>query len=290
MKVKDSRYWIFDSINYTLLMFIALLMIFPFWNILMTSFTAPHLVYEGRLMFWPQEVTFVAYETVFQYPQFLTALQNTIFITIIGTLFSMFLTIILSYPLSKKYLKGSQTMMFLVFFTMLFSGGIIPTYILVKSLGLLNTLWSLVIPHALSAFNVIIMVTFFRSIEPALEDSARIDGCNDISVLFRIIVPTSMPIIATLTLFYAVSQWNVFFHALMFISDSDKMTLQVLLRQILIQLTSDSLSDALQSEIPQIAVTVKMSLIIIATLPIMLVYPFLQKYFTQGIMIGSIKG
>jgi len=202
----------------------------------------------------------------------------------------MLLTVMLAYTLSKRRVIGSTFMLFAVFFTMLFNGGIIPLYLLVKLLGLMDNLWSLILPNALSAFNIIIMVSFYRSIPEELEDSARIDGANDIGILFRIIVPTSLPIIATLTLFYAVGQWNTFFHAVMFINNPDNYTLQVLLRQLLILMTSDAVNAALTNDVPKIGVTVKLAMVIVSTVPILIVYPFLQKYFTKEVMIGSIKG
>ncbi|MDF2925807.1 MAG: transporter permease [Paenibacillaceae bacterium] len=285
----QKNYW-FEAFNYTLLAGIALLMIFPFWNVLATSFSAPHLVYEGKLMFWPKDATLIAYETVFQNRQFLQTFSNTVFVTVFGTLLSMALTITLAYPLSKKHVMGSSTMLFIAFFTMLFSGGIIPSYLLIKQLHLLNTLWSLIVPSALSVFNLMIMISFFRSVPQELEESAKLDGCNDIGVLFRIVIRISMPVIATLTLFYAVSKWNIFFQAIMYNSDANKMTLQVLLRQILVQMTSDAVDAAMSGDVPKIGVTVKMAMIIIATVPMLLIYPFLQKYFAKGAMIGSIKG
>lgn len=283
----QRSFW-FDSINYALLASLALLMIFPFWNVLATSFSAPHHVYEGKLMFWPQEFTTIAYDTVFHNRLFIQTLQNSIFVAVVGTILSMALTISLAYPLSKKRLKGATGMLFLAFFTLLFNGGIIPSYMLVRSLGLLNSLWSLIIPSALSVFNLMIMVSFFRSVPQEIEESAKIDGSNDIGILLRIVVPLSLPVIATLTLFYAVSKWNIFFQAVMFNSDTTKMTLQVLLRQILMQLTDEAVET--NADIPRIGATVKMAMIIIATVPILLVYPFFQKYFAKGAMIGSIKG
>jgi len=269
---------------------VALLMIFPFWNVLASSLTTPHLVYEGEMIFWPKDFSFVAYETIFRTSNFIQVFKNTVFITVVGTALSMLLTVMLAYTLSKRRVAGSTFMLFAVFFTMLFNGGIIPTYLLVKMLGLMDNLWALILPNALSAFNIIIMVSFYRSIPEELEDSAKIDGANDIGILFRIIVPTSLPIIATLTLFYAVAQWNTFFHAVMFINNPDNYTLQVLLRQLLILMTSDAVNAALSNDVPKIGVTVKLAMVIVSTVPILFVYPFLQKYFTKGVMIGSIKG
>jgi len=290
MRHKTRGAQLFDILNYTILGLLALLMSFPFWNVVVGSLSSPHLVYEGQMMLWPREFSLVAYKTIFNTSNFMRVFENTVFITVVGTIISMILTVMLAYTLSKKKVFGSTFMLFLVFFTMLFQGGIIPTYLVVKSLGLINSLWSLILPNALNAFYIIIMVSFFRAIPEELEDSAKIDGCNDVGVLFRIIVPTSLPIIATLTLFYSVSQWNMFFHAVMFISNPDNYTLQVLLRQILIMMTSDALDAALSEDVPKIGVTVKLAMIIVSSVPILLVYPFLQKYFAKGVMIGSIKG
>ncbi|WP_079914525.1 carbohydrate ABC transporter permease [Paenibacillus sp. 32352] len=288
MKIQKSIW--FEAVNYTLLGLMALLMVFPFWNVFVLSFSTAHLVYEGQLLFWPKQWTSIAYDTVFHNRQFIQTFYNTVFVTVAGTILSMLLTISLAYPLSKKHVKGTSVMLFLAFFTMLFNGGIIPSYLLVKELGMLNSLWSLIVPSALSVFNLMIMVSFFRSVPQELEESAKIDGSNDMGVLARIVMPISLPVIATLTLFYAVSKWNIFFQAVMYNSDVSKMTLQVLLRQILVQMTSEAVDAAMSGDAPKIGVTVKMAMIIIATVPILLIYPFLQKYFAKGAMIGSVKG
>ena len=279
-----------DFIIHGFLVLTALLMIFPFWNVLASSFTTPYLIIEGEMLFLPKEFSIAAYTAIFSTSNFMRVFRNTLFITVFGTALSILITVMLAYALSKKRMFGSTFLLFMVFFTMLFGGGIIPLYLLVKNLGLIDKLWSLILPNALNAFNVIVMVTFFRSVPEELEDSAKIDGANDIGILFRIIVPTSLPIIATLTLFYAVAQWNTFFHAVMFINSPDRYTLQVLLRQLLIVMTSDAVDAALSNDVPKIGVTVKLAMIIVSTVPILLVYPFLQKYFAKGVMIGSIKG
>ncbi|MEC0212013.1 carbohydrate ABC transporter permease [Paenibacillus ehimensis] len=288
MKPQKGR--LFEAVNGVLLGLLALLMIFPFWNVLVTSLSSPHLVFEGQLLLWPKGWSTIAYDTVFKNQQFIQTFKNTIFVTVIGTALSMLLTTTLAYPLSKKSVHGSAVMLFIAFFTMLFSGGIIPSYLLVKELHMLNTLWALIVPSALSVFNLMIMVSFFRSVPAELEESAKMDGCNDIGVLARIIVPISLPVLATLTLFYAVSKWNIFFQAVMYNSAVDKMTLQVLLRQILVQMTNEAVDAAMSGDTPRIGVSVKMAMIVIATVPILLIYPFLQKYFAKGTMIGSIKG
>lgn len=287
MKLRKGFNW-FEGLNWLVLGLLALLMVFPFWSVLAMSVSNPDAVYEGLFLLWPKGFTSVAYSSVFANTLFLRALQNSIIVTVAGTVMSMLLTISLAYPLSKKAIIGSSTMLFLAFFTMLFSGGIIPTYMLVKELGMLNSLWSLIVPSALSVFNLMIMVSFFRSVPAELEESAKIDGSNDIGILARIIIPISLPVIATLTLFYAVSKWNIFFQAVMFNGNPEQMTLQVLLRQMLLQTTSEAVDAS--SNIPNIGASIKMAMIIIATVPILIIYPFLQKYFAKGAMIGSIKG
>jgi len=279
-----------DVINYTSLTIISLVMIYPFWNVFVGSLSQPHLVQQGMLMFVPQGFSLAAYVTIFNTDNFLRVFGNTVFITIVGTALSMILTITLSYTLSKKRVIGATATLFLVFFTMLFQGGIIPTYLVVKSVGLIDSLWALMLPNAISAFNVLLMVTFFRSVSVEIEESGQIDGCNDIGILFRLIIPTALPILATLTLFYAVSQWNMFMQAVLYVNDTGKYTLQVLLRQMLFQMTNRDLDETLRENIPNIATTVKFSMIIVATVPILLVYPFLQKYFTKGALLGSVKG
>ncbi|WP_246320564.1 carbohydrate ABC transporter permease [Paenibacillus qinlingensis] len=287
MKLRKGFNW-FEGLNWLMLGLLALLMVFPFWSVLAMSFSKPEAVYEGLFLLWPKGLTSVAYSAVFSNTLFLRALKNSIIVTVAGTALSMLLTISLAYPLSKKAIIGSSTMLFLAFFTMLFSGGIIPTYMLVKELGMLNSLWSLIVPSALSVFNLMIMVSFFRSVPAELEESAKIDGSNDIGILARIIIPISLPVIATLTLFYAVSKWNIFFQAVMFNGNPEQITLQVLLRQMLLQTTSEAVDAS--SNIPNIGASIKMAMIIIATVPILVIYPFLQKYFAKGAMIGSIKG
>ncbi|MBD2846519.1 carbohydrate ABC transporter permease [Paenibacillus sp. IB182496] len=281
---------IFDGLNVIILGTIAALMLFPLWIVLVKSVSVAHVVTEGGLMFWPEGFTLSAYETIFQRRNFLNVFANTIVITVLGTAISMILTTCLSYPLSKKRVAGSTVMLFLVFFTMLFNGGLVPNYLVVREVGLLDTLWALMLPQAIQAFNVIIMVSFFRTIPQELEESAKIDGANDLIILFRIVVMTSLPVIATLTLFYAVNQWNTYFQAVLYINSEQNQVLQVLLRQLILQLNNQEVIQDDVANLHQVAVTVKQAMVIVATLPILLIYPFLQKYFAKGVMIGSIKG
>jgi putative aldouronate transport system permease protein len=201
----------------------------------------------------------------------------------------MILTSFMAYALSRKYLHGRGIFNFIVVFTMLFSGGMIPSFILVQSLGLIDSLWALILPSAISAYNMIIMRNFFQGIPDSLEESAKMDGCSDWGVFFRIILPLSLPSIATISLFYAVSYWNTYQSAILYINDSAKWPIQVLLRQIVI-VSSGMNADAASVDVVPPAQSVKMAVIVVATLPMLIAYPFVQKYFVKGAMVGSVKG
>lgn len=217
------------------------------------------------------------------------SLGVSVYITVIGTFINLLFTSLMAYPLSRRYLRGRQPILLGVLFTMLFSGGMIPTYFVVKSLHLTDTLWSLMLPTAISAFNLIVLKNFFQAIPDELEDAAKIDGCNDVSVLFRIVLPLSMPAMATFSLFYAVAHWNSFFSAVIYINDSEKWPVQVWLREIVI-LAQSRIGDTSIEETEIQPLTIRMAVIVFSTIPIMLVYPFLQKHFAKGVMLGSVKG
>lgn len=280
---------IFDAVNYTLLLIIALVCVMPFVYVLAVSFTSPAEVAKGGLILWPKEWSLASYRYIFSTNTLVRSMMVSIYITVLGTIINLIFTSLMAYPLAKTRLRGRQTILLAVLFTMLFSGGLIPTYFVVKAMHLTNTLWSLTIPGAISAFNLIVLKNFFQQIPEGLEDSARIDGCNDVGVLFRIVLPLSLPAMATFGLFYAVGHWNQFFNAILYINDNTKWPIQVLLREVVI-LASSSIGDASidSSEIQPL--TIRMAVIVFATIPILLVYPFLQKHFAKGVMLGSVKG
>ncbi|NOU95828.1 ABC transporter permease subunit [Paenibacillus sp. LMG 31456] len=280
---------IFDGVNYTVLTLISLITILPFIYILAVSFTSPHEVAKGGFILFPKEFSLSAYKYIFSTSTLIKSLGVSIYITVVGTAINLLLTSLMAYPLARKTLRGRQTIMMAVLFTMLFSGGLIPTYFVVKAMGLTNTLWSLMIPNAISAFNLIVLKNFFQQIPDGLEDSARIDGCSDVGVLFRIVLPLSLPAMATFGLFYAVTHWNQFFNAIMYINDNNKWPVQVLLREIVI-LAQSRIGDTGFEESEIQPLTIRMAVIVFATVPIMLVYPFLQKHFAKGVMLGSVKG
>lgn len=290
--MKQDHTWgnrMFDVVNTTLLSLIGIICVLPFIYVLAVSFTAPHIVAEGGFILYPKEVSLAAYRYIFSSNALIRSLGVSIYITVVGTLLNLVLTSLLAYPLSRKSFKGRSVMLLAVLFTMLFNGGLIPTYYVVKSLHLIDSLWALMIPTAISAFNLIILKNFFQQMPDGIEDSAKIDGCNDLGILFRIVIPLSLPAIATFGLFYAVDHWNKFFSAVMYINNNEKWPVQVLLREIVINANS-RVGDTNMDEMNIQPLTIKMAVIVFATLPIMAVYPFLQKHFAKGVMLGSVKG
>lgn len=275
----------FDMINYILLSILALVTILPFIYVMVSSFSATAAVF-------PTKFSLDAYRYIFATPTVGRSLVNSIMITVVGSLINLTLTSLMAYPLAKRDLIGRSGLLFMVTFTMLFAGGMIPTYFVVKSMGLMNSYAALIIPGAISAFNLIVMKNFFQSIPEELEEAARIDGCHDVWILFRIVMPLSAPALAAFGLFYAVDHWNNYFGAVLYLNDGTKWPVQVILRQIVILSTDASLSGN-QSALEGLTVveqSVKMAVIVVATVPILLVYPFLQKHFTKGVMLGSVKG
>ncbi|WP_046175552.1 carbohydrate ABC transporter permease [Domibacillus indicus] len=279
---------LFNVVNYTLLTLISLACLLPFLNVIASSFATTDEVMEKSFILFPTTFSLDAYTFIFSTPTIFKSLAVSIGVTGIGTLVSMILTATMAYGLSRTYLYGRRTLNFLVVFTMLFSGGMIPTYLVVKNLGLINSYWALILPVAISAFNLIIMRNFFQAIPDSLEESAKIDGCNDIMIFLKIILPLSMPSIATISLFYAVAYWNEYMNAILYLNDSTKWPIQILLRQIVI-VSSGMQADTTAVDIVPPAQTVKMAVIAVATLPMLIIYPFLQKYFVKGALVGSVK-
>lgn len=232
-----------------------------------------------------------AYLKVIENPSILRGYGNTLFVVIGAILVSMSVTAMTAYVLSRKLVFWNKTFMFIIVFTMFFSGGLIPFYMIVKGVGLMNSLWSLIIPFTLNTFNMIIMRTAFMAIPDSLEESAKIDGANHFTIFTRIVLPLSLPVIAVMTLYYAVEKWNGWFYASLFLKDRALFPLQLILREILISNSTDAmLGSANMDQIAQISESIKYATIIVATLPILLVYPFVQKYFVKGVMVGALKG
>ncbi|MCM3355900.1 MULTISPECIES: carbohydrate ABC transporter permease [Bacillus] len=281
---------VFDVCNILFLGGVGAITILPFLYILAGSFATEAELAQRSFFIFPKTFTLDAYRYVFSTPTFIRSMGVSIFITVVGTAVQLFFTFTMAYPLAKRHVKGRNLLLNLVIFSMLFSGGMIPTYLVVKSLGLLDSYWALILPMAINPFNLIIIKNFFQQLPQELEESAKIDGCSEIGVFWRIALPLSKPVIATFALFYAVGIWNDFFHALLYINDSAKWPLQMVLRQVTIlsDLTATN-GDTMQNTIPP-EQGIKLAVIVIATIPILAVYPFLQKHFAKGMLIGSVKG
>jgi putative aldouronate transport system permease protein len=285
-KTLPSR--LYDSVIYVVLAVVALAALLPFIYIFLASFESPQQALSKSFTLIPTEYSLDAYRFIFSSSTAVRSLLVSVYITVIGTLFNLVLTSLMAYPLARRDLKGRRTIMLLVLFTMLFNGGIIPLFLVVKTMGMLDSLWSLIIPFAISPFYLIILKNFFQNLPDGIEESAKMDGCNELQTLIRIVLPLSAPALAALSLFFAVYHWNSFFHAILYINDSDKWPVQVLLRQIVI-LSTGVIEDTGNEAVPP-SETIKMAIIIVSTVPILLVYPFLQKHFAQGILLGSVKG
>lgn len=281
---------VFDVINMIFLGSLALIMLLPFLYIIAGSFATEAELSTRAFFIWPKTFTLSAYEYIFSTPTFMRSLLVTIEITVIGTIVQLFCSFTFAYPLSRKYLKGRNLVLNLVIFAMLFSGGMIPTFLVVKSLGLLNSIWAVILPAAISPFNLMIIKNFFQEIPAELEESARMDGCSEVGILWKIMLPLSKPMIATFTLFYAVGLWNDFMGPLLYINDSSKWPIQLLLRQITMSSNAASAIGNVDPNYVPPEQSMKFAVIIVATLPILIVYPFLQKHFAKGMMVGSIKG
>ncbi|MEC2343228.1 carbohydrate ABC transporter permease [Paenibacillus barengoltzii] len=293
--MKTESGWLdrlFNVVNYTLLILLVIATLYPLVYVLLASLSDPArlLAYKGFL--WkPIGFSLEAYRAVLANPGIGIGFRNTLFIVVFGVTVNIFMTALGAYVLSRKNVMWNKVFMFIIVFTMFFGGGLIPMYLIVKGVGLLDSLWSTIIPFAVSTFNLIIMRTSFMGIPDSLEESAKIDGANHFTILFRIIIPLSMPVIAVMILYYAVDKWNGWFYASVFIRSRELFPLQLVLREILISNSTDSMSiGASAGDRFQIGETIKYATIIVATFPIMCVYPFLQQYFVKGVMVGSLKG
>lgn len=278
---------LFTTIVYALLIIGLSCVTIPFIYVTASSFATKQEILSRGFFFFPKQWTINAYGYLISNDNFMSAFKNAVTITVVGTSINIVLTSLMAYGLSKSWLRGRRTLNFMVLFTMLFSGGMIPTYLVVRELGLLNSYWALYLVMAIAPFNLIVMRSFFQNVPQELEESARIDGCSELRLFWRIVVPLSMPAIATFTLFYAVHNWNTYFNAILYINDSSKWPLQVFLRQMLILTDSSLEADAGGFEYTP---AVKMAAVLISALPLLVIYPFLQKHFNKGMLLGSVKG
>nr|WP_239584500.1 carbohydrate ABC transporter permease [Aquibacillus albus] len=268
---------------------IALVTMFPIYYVFVVSFTEPAEYLQKTIVLWPDNWSLASYRYLLSAPTFIQAIGVSTFLAVVGTLCSLIVTSSFAYALSRKKFKGRRVILLLVLFTILFSPGIIPNYLLVKELGLINSLWSVILVSLSNGWFVILMKGFYDSISDTLVEAATIDGCNDITAWIKIILPLSLPSIAAFGLFFAVQYWNQYFNALLYLNDASKWPIQVLLQNMLIDSSSSSLGDVDPLIKPPPSQTLKMAAVVIAIVPIICVYPFLQKHFAKGVMIGSIK-
>jgi putative aldouronate transport system permease protein len=284
----------FSFVNIVLLSIIALLVLYPLYFVVSASFSNPIYILKGEMWLWPKGFNVESYTKVFENKDIVNGFLNTLKYTTIGTLINLIMTIMAAYPLSRKDFYGRNVIMAIFVFTMFFGGGLIPTYLLIRDLGMIDSFWVMVIPNAVAVWNIIIMRTFFQETIPLeLQESAQIDGCGNIRILLKIVLPLSMPVIAVMVLFYAVGHWNSYFQALIYLSDKEKFPLQLILREILIKGEMDEMIKATSETFLKQKLSVeglKYAVLIVANLPMMMLYPFLQRYFVKGFMVGSIKG
>lgn len=290
---RSSRDKTIDVINVSLLLIISFISLFPILNVLAVSFSGADAVNMGKVGIIPIDIQFESYKAIFSNGSLQDSLIFTVFLTVTSTAVAMFMTILAAYPLSKQKLVGRSAIFVFILITMYFNGGLIPTYLLYKDLKLIDSFWVLVLPGAISTFNLLVLKTFFSAIPKSLEESATIDGANQWTILWKIYLPLSRPAIATISLFYAVGRWNGFSDALFFIDNPKLKPLQQVLQQLLSYEIAQLMEQQDMLQVEQVNVlpeSLKAATIIFATIPILLVYPWLQKYFVKGVMIGSVKG
>ena len=285
---------IFDVINHVLLLIVFLLVAYPIIYVLSASFSNPAEIMAGRVKLWPVGFNIEGYKVLLKYSKVITGFVNSVIYTVFGTLISVFLTICAAYPLSRKDFKPKKVILLFFAFTMWFNGGIIPTYLVVQKLNMLDTRWAMLIPTAISFYNLSIVRTYFiNSIPGELNDAARIDGCDDFRYLLKIVIPLSVPIIAVVSMYYAVGQWNSYFNAFLYLQDQTLFPLQIVLRDILILNSgNDAIGTnlSMESQREYMSELLKYSLIVVSSLPVIIMYLFVQKHLVKGIMLGAIKG
>ncbi|TDQ42920.1 carbohydrate ABC transporter permease [Aureibacillus halotolerans] len=287
---QDRAFGIFVGLTLTV---ITIIVMYPLVYVLSASFSNPAAILRGELWLWPVEPTFEAYQSVMNNSDIWLGYRNTIIYTVLGTLFNLVLSVLVAYPLSRRDFHGRHVLTLFLVITMFFNGGMIPTYLLIRDLDMLNTIWAVIIPGAVSVYNVIVIRTFFQSIPEEMRESAQLDGCNNIQYLTKILLPLSKPVLAVMVLFYGVSQWNAFFDALIYLTDRGLYPLQLFLREMLIQDQMSEMigiSDATLERHMMRVEGIKYAVVIVASLPMLILYPFLQRFFVKGVMIGSIKG
>ena len=273
-------------ISTVLLILLSLCMLLPLLKVVAESFSGKTYIEQNKVLFWPRGFNVEAYRRVFENPNIFVALKNSVVITVAGTMIDLFMTALMAYPLSRPEFKNKKPILMMVTLTMIFTSPMIPSYLVIKGLGLDNSMWAIILPGMISGYNFFIMRSFFAGIPGELIDAARIDGCGEFRVLWQIVIPLSKAVMATMTLFYGVSHWNALQQPLIYLRDPKKHTLQIKLYQILME---DNIPMVDVGQVELAPATVKMATIVIATVPILIVYPFLQKHFVAGATLGSVK-
>jgi len=290
-KIRESgRDRIFLNVLYGISFLILLVEIYPLIYVVSASFSSSDAISLGKVYLWPVEVNLKGYEMLMKNKDILIGFKNSVIYLVLGTTINMVLTMLLAYPLSRKEMPGRNLLMLFVVITMYIQGGLIPTFLLVDSMGMVNKVWGLVLPTAIVTTNMIIMRTYFQNTIPdSLREAAFLDGCGDTRFLLSIVLPLSMPILAVIGLYYAVGHWNNYFDALIYLRSSDKQSLQLVLRNILLA-NQLSAGDGSYAESSKLGVTIKYSVIVFSCIPMMIAYPFVQRFFIKGVMIGALKG
>lgn len=294
-RIRESRCdRVFYVLNFCVATFFLLVTLYPLIYVVSASFSSPLALSQGRVWLWPVDITLDGYSAIFTMPSIMRGYLNSALYTVLGTSINVVMTVMAAYPLARRTLFGRGVFMFLFVFTMMFGGGLVPSYLLVRDLHMINTVWALVIPGALSVWNMTITMNFFRSnIPEEMLEAAQLDGCSDARFLLTFVIPLSKSILAVIALFYAVSHWNSYFNAMLYLNDAEKFPLQLVLRDVLVQ---NSISNTSQLDIQELMKKqnaqdlLRYSIIVVSTLPMMLVYPLVQKYLVKGVMVGSLKG
>lgn len=287
----------FDVLNTIFVTIIVLLIVYPLIFVLSASISSPSAVNTGKMWLWPVDISFNGFKTVFQNDAIWSGYRNTIIYTVVGTILHLVILLPCAYALSRKEIVGKQFIMWFILFTMLFNGGLIPTYLVIQSLGMIDTIWAIVVPNVVGAWSILVARAFFQqSIPDQLVEASKIDGATDFHIFFKIVLPLSLPIIAVMALFHAVGLWNQYFNALIYLSDETKYPLQLILREILILnegmtggAGSEGASASSFAEQIETASLIKYAVIIVSSLPLLIVYPFVQRFFVKGVLIGSVK-
>ncbi|MBE5783034.1 MAG: carbohydrate ABC transporter permease [Clostridiales bacterium] len=284
---------IYYAIVYALIIVLTLAVLYPLVYVVSASFSSGRAVSSGKVVLFPVEPSIYGYQRVLEYTSIWIGYRNTIFYTVVGTIINIVVTLMCAYALSRKGLRGRGFFTFMFTFTMIFSGGMIPSYILMRNLKILNTVWAMLLPGALSVYNMVVTRTFLQSnIPDDLLEAAKIDGCSDIQFFFKIVLPLSKAIIAVISLYYAVGHWNAYFNAFLYLNDKKLYPLQIFLRQVLVlgDVDTEMVDEEILLQMQNLRDVLKYAIIVVSTAPLMCAYPFVQKYFVKGVMIGSLKG